>query len=90
MRVAVIGAGPSGLVTLKYLVTAHQFLDAKPIEAVLFEAEESIGGTFAHRAYEDAEVSREYPGVLEILLTMFRAAGVVQATDNLLRLSSQS
>lgn len=56
MRVAVIGAGPSGLVTLKYLVTAHQFLNCKPIEAVLFESEDSIGGTFAHRTYEDAEL----------------------------------
>lgn len=56
MRVAVIGAGPSGLVTLKYLLTAHKFLDCKPIEAVLFESEDSIGGTFAHRTYEDAEL----------------------------------
>ena len=56
MRVAVIGAGPSGLVTLKYLVNAHRHLLIKPIEARLFEAEFEIGGTFAHRAYEDAEV----------------------------------
>jgi len=56
MRVAIIGAGPSGLVTLKYLQTAHQFLDIDPIEAVLFEAEDSMGGTFAHRTYEDAEL----------------------------------
>ncbi|KAK5654074.1 hypothetical protein OQA88_7754 [Cercophora sp. LCS_1] len=56
MRVAVIGAGPSGLVTLKYLLEAHKFLDTKPIEAVLFESEDSIGGTFAHRTYEDAEL----------------------------------
>lgn len=56
MRVAVIGAGPSGLVTLKYLKTAHQFFPIKPIEALLFEAEAAVGGTFAHRTYEDAEV----------------------------------
>ncbi|KAK0725925.1 hypothetical protein B0H67DRAFT_642281 [Lasiosphaeris hirsuta] len=56
MRVAVIGAGPSGLVTLKYLITAHNFLDTEPIEATLFEAEDAIGGTFAHRTYEDAEL----------------------------------
>ncbi|KAK4223791.1 hypothetical protein QBC38DRAFT_512162 [Podospora fimiseda] len=56
MRVAVIGAGPSGLVTLKYLITSHLFLDTEPIEAVLFETEDSIGGTFAHRTYEDAEL----------------------------------
>jgi dimethylaniline monooxygenase (N-oxide forming) len=57
MRVAVIGGGPSGLVTLKYLTTAHEFFpDLEPIEAKLFEAEDSIGGTFKYRAYEDAEV----------------------------------
>lgn len=57
MRVAVIGAGPSGLVTLKFLRTAHQFLGSTdPIEVVLFEAEDSVGGTFAHRTYEDAEL----------------------------------
>jgi dimethylaniline monooxygenase (N-oxide forming) len=59
MRVAVIGGGPSGLVTLKYLATAHEFFDdVKPIEAKLFESEASVGGTFKHRAYENAEVSR--------------------------------
>jgi dimethylaniline monooxygenase (N-oxide forming) len=58
MRVAIIGGGPSGLVTLKTLITAHEFLpDTKPIEAMLFEAEGSVGGTFKYRAYEDAEVS---------------------------------
>ncbi|KAK3331488.1 hypothetical protein B0H66DRAFT_507303 [Apodospora peruviana] len=56
MRVAVIGAGPSGLATLKYLQTAHRFLETDQIEAVLFEAEDAIGGTFAHRTYEDAEL----------------------------------
>ena len=57
MRVAVIGGGPSGLVTLKTLVTAHEFLaGTEPIEAKLFEQEDSIGGTFKHRVYEDAEV----------------------------------
>ncbi|KAI8961332.1 FAD/NAD(P)-binding domain-containing protein [Daldinia sp. FL1419] len=56
MRVAVIGAGPSGLVTLKYLKTAHHFFLGKPVEAVLFESESAVGGTFAQRAYEDAEL----------------------------------
>ena len=56
MRVAVVGAGPSGLVALKYLKTAHQFFPVKPIEAQLFESEAVIGGTFSHRAYEDTEV----------------------------------
>jgi dimethylaniline monooxygenase (N-oxide forming) len=56
MRVAVVGGGPSGLVTLKYLKTAHQFFPGmEPIEAKLFEAKSHIGGTFKYRAYEDAE-----------------------------------
>ncbi|KAH7464339.1 hypothetical protein FOMA001_g17718 [Fusarium oxysporum f. sp. matthiolae] len=56
MKVAVIGGGPSGLVTLKYLVRAHLNLDCEPIEARLFELEDSVGGAFAHRTYEDAEL----------------------------------
>ncbi len=56
MRVAVIGGGPSGLVTLKYLITAHKQHPVEPIEARLFEARESIAGTFRYRVYEDAEV----------------------------------
>ena len=56
MRVAVIGAGPSGLVTLKYLRSAHEFFNVKSIEVMLFEADDKVGGTFAQRAYEDAEV----------------------------------
>ena len=62
MRVAIIGAGPSGLVTLKYLTTAHEFiLGLKPIEAKVFEVEDDIGGTFRYRTYEDAElVSSKY------------------------------
>lgn len=64
----VIGGGPSGLVTLKYLATAHEFFEnMKPIDAMLFEAESSLGGTFRHRAYENAEVSRLHE--IEIHLT---------------------
>ena len=58
MRVAVIGGGPSGLVTLKYLITAHNFFPTRPIEAVLFEGEAEVGGTFRYRSYEDAEVCK--------------------------------
>jgi dimethylaniline monooxygenase (N-oxide forming) len=56
MKVAVIGGGPSGLVTLKYLLTAHESLSIGKIEAMLFESEAGVGGTFLSRAYEDAEV----------------------------------
>ncbi|KAM7190982.1 dimethylaniline monooxygenase [Naviculisporaceae sp. PSN 640] len=56
MKVAVIGGGPSGIVTLKYLINAHRSLHTRPIEARLFESEESVGGTFYARTYEDAEL----------------------------------
>ena len=62
MRVAIIGAGPSGLVTLKYLKTAHDFFPIEPVEAKIFESEAAIGGTFAHRTYEDAEVRMSFGG----------------------------
>ena len=57
MKVAVIGAGPSGLVTLKYLSTAHNYFPIDPIEVICIEAEPELGGTFKYRVYEDAEVS---------------------------------
>ncbi|CZS91969.1 related to flavin-containing monooxygenase [Rhynchosporium agropyri] len=61
MRVGVIGGGPSGLVTLKYLITAHKFHDIEPIEVRLFESRDSIAGTFKYRVYEDSElVSSKY------------------------------
>ncbi|KAI1451860.1 FAD/NAD(P)-binding domain-containing protein [Annulohypoxylon moriforme] len=56
MRVAIIGAGPSGLVTLKYLLAAEKTLGTKTIEARLFESETGVGGTFLARTYEDAEL----------------------------------
>ncbi|KAG6035383.1 hypothetical protein E4U41_006107, partial [Claviceps citrina] len=56
MRVAVIGAGPSGLATLKYLVEAHKYLGCEAVEARLFEYQPRVGGTFAARVYEDAEL----------------------------------
>ncbi|KAI8935412.1 hypothetical protein NX059_007992 [Plenodomus lindquistii] len=54
MRVAVIGAGPGGLVTLKTLLEAST--PERPIEAVLFEAEDDVGGTFHYRSYQNAEL----------------------------------
>ncbi|KAH8721245.1 Dimethylaniline monooxygenase [N-oxide-forming] 2 [Beauveria bassiana] len=55
MKVAVVGGGPGGLVTLKFLATAHHFFDIPPLEVRLYEAEDEIGGTFVARVYEDAE-----------------------------------
>jgi len=61
MRVAIIGAGPSGLTTLKHLVTAHEYFDGfEPIEVRLFEREAELGGTFRYRTYKDSEVSDTY------------------------------
>ncbi|KAI1407624.1 FAD/NAD(P)-binding domain-containing protein [Hypoxylon sp. FL1857] len=56
MRVAIIGAGPSGLVTLKYLLAAERALGTEAVEVRLFESESGVGGTFLARTYEDAEL----------------------------------
>ncbi|KAK1751490.1 dimethylaniline monooxygenase [Echria macrotheca] len=56
MKVAIIGAGPSGLVTLKYLLAADRALGTEPVEVKLFEAEDAVGGTFYARMYEDGEL----------------------------------
>ncbi|TVY27406.1 Dimethylaniline monooxygenase [N-oxide-forming], partial [Lachnellula hyalina] len=45
-----------GLVTLKYLLSAHKQLSTTPVEARLFEANNDIGGVFCTRVYEDAEL----------------------------------
>lgn len=60
MRVAIIGAGPSGLVTLKYLLAAERSLGTEPVEVRLFESESGVGGTFLVRTYEEAEVLSLY------------------------------
>lgn len=59
MRVAVIGAGPSGLVTLKYLLASRDTTWGRDkIEEVrLFESQDDVGGAFLDHVYEDAEVS---------------------------------
>lgn len=56
MKVAVVGGGPAGLATLKFLSEAHKYFPIPPIEVRLFEAEAKVGGTFLYRVYEDAEV----------------------------------
>ena len=63
MRVAIIGAGPSGLVQLKTLLEAQQrFPDSLPDLTVrLFESHPRVGGVFLHHSYEDGElVSSKY------------------------------
>lgn len=56
MKVAIIGGGPAGLATLRFLAHAHEYFPIPPIEVRLFESEAQVGGTFAYRVYEDAEV----------------------------------
>lgn len=57
MRVAVIGGGPSGLVQLKVLATAHEYFPStEPFEVKLFESYDQVGGVFLHHVYEDAEL----------------------------------
>eukprot|EP01051_Picozoa_sp_SAG22_P001359 SAG22_NODE_52_length_24288_cov_15.594568_27_plen_482_part_00 len=52
--IAVVGAGPSGLVAAKILL-AHGY------SVVVFESEERVGGTFRYRAYDGAvQVSSKY------------------------------
>ncbi|KZV99127.1 FAD/NAD(P)-binding domain-containing protein [Exidia glandulosa HHB12029] len=52
LRVAIVGAGPAGLVACKTFLEARdgQF----PFEPVVFEAEDDVGGTFRYRSYEGA------------------------------------
>lgn len=53
-RVAVIGAGPSGLVTAKYLL-------ADGFQVVVFEESNKIGGTFVNKVYDNTRlVSSKY------------------------------
>lgn len=57
MCVAIIGGGPSGLVQLKVLATAHkQLASVEPFELMLFESYDKVGGVFLHHVYEDAEL----------------------------------
>lgn len=50
MKVAVIGAGPAGLVTCKTMLEAAS--EAFPFDPVIFEQEGDLGGTFRYRSYE--------------------------------------
>ena len=53
-RIAVIGAGPSGLVAAKHLTAAGY-------KVTVYEKSSSIGGTFVHKAYDDGRlVSSKY------------------------------
>lgn len=51
-KVLIIGAGPGGLVTLKTLLDASKRYPSRPLDPLLVEAEDDIGGTFRWRAYE--------------------------------------
>lgn len=51
LSIAIIGGGPSGLVTLKTLLEVADRYDDVDLKVSLFEAEEEIGGTFRYRSY---------------------------------------
>ncbi|KAJ4487533.1 hypothetical protein J3R30DRAFT_3279781 [Lentinula aciculospora] len=54
MKVVVVGAGPSGLVTAKSLL---ENADADfPFDPIILEQEHDIGGTFRYRTYENASL----------------------------------
>ena len=50
MKVVVVGAGPSGLVTCKSLLDATN--ENFPFDPIVLEQESEIGGTFRYRSYE--------------------------------------
>lgn len=50
MKVVIVGAGPSGLVTCKSLLEAAT--SDFPFDPVILEQEDDIGGTFNYRSYE--------------------------------------
>jgi dimethylaniline monooxygenase (N-oxide forming) len=50
MKVAIIGAGPSGLVTCKSFLEAAS--SEFPFDPIVLEQEDDIGGTFKYRSYE--------------------------------------
>ncbi|KAF8078064.1 hypothetical protein FPV67DRAFT_1463978 [Lyophyllum atratum] len=54
MKVIVIGAGPSGLVTCKSLLEAAT--QAFPFDPIVLEQEAEIGGTFKYRSYENSNL----------------------------------
>lgn len=54
MRLAIIGAGPSALVTAKTLLEAAESDSTFRPSITIFEAEDDIGGTFRYRSYSNA------------------------------------
>ncbi|KAI0703545.1 FAD/NAD(P)-binding domain-containing protein [Cytidiella melzeri] len=54
MKVAIIGAGPAGLVTCKTMLQASTELF--PFDPVIFEQEGDLGGTFQYRSYENSQL----------------------------------
>lgn len=56
LKVAIVGGGPSGLVTLKTLLEVGDRYEDVKVQVSLFEAEDAIGGTFRYRSYGESEV----------------------------------
>ena len=85
MRVAVIGGGAAGLVTLKCLLQADEYFSTDPVEVWLFEGEASVGGTFRHRTYEDGEVRVQHCYLYARFITSYAnpTAGVIPIFDRI-------
>lgn len=81
MRVAIIGAGPAGLVTCKTMLEAAT--DAFPFDPVIFEQQEDLGGTFRYRSYE--VIHSQALMQLNVVLNMSteRPASVFEAAHHL-------
>ncbi|KAF5390335.1 hypothetical protein D9757_002786 [Collybiopsis confluens] len=54
MKVVIVGAGPSGLVTAKCLLENAD--SSFPFDPIILEQEDDIGGTFRYRSYENANL----------------------------------
>ncbi|PWN48556.1 FAD/NAD(P)-binding domain-containing protein [Violaceomyces palustris] len=54
IKLAIVGAGPSGLVTAKTLLEASDKDPSFKPEITIFESEDRVGGTFRYRSYSNA------------------------------------
>ncbi|KAI8222695.1 hypothetical protein K4K55_010439 [Colletotrichum sp. SAR 10_96] len=97
MKVAIIGAGASGLVTAKYLSQAKQYFGVPEIEIRIFEREKSIGGAYRHKVVAkelpDFLSMEEYVRYLEAYCTKFGLWDLIETQTEIvqvLRLTQRS
>ncbi|KKY22981.1 putative dimethylaniline monooxygenase [Phaeomoniella chlamydospora] len=61
MRVAVIGGGPSGLLSLKYLKAASDYFPVDPIDVILFESEDALVSSRQFTCFSDFRIPDDKP-----------------------------